>query len=441
MGSQSSKTISELVRKYLLGSFGRLLLIRLMVMGSNFLCNLLIARELIFGPITGMYGLYAIGVGIVLFLPVMDLGLGQTIFNYYSKKSIESRDSQVFHLIFKRLVIVSLVWMLILITITFLIHQTFDTVFELEGNRSSWQLTLVTLTIYLLSIPFSIGFRYLHSIPRIDVALLIQSLVSPTTLIIIFLLNKNSTYMMFAVLITPAVLYLSTCIMAFSIALKFLTRREDVFASLEVKQLRMFQLGSWSTLLALTSVLLPFSPRIFFQVGRQSILLDQYSLLMTYLLPLMSIVSLFALSKNSEYRRIEKSSRFEWLTVNTKKSLILSVLLGLGFLVCSPAFEAFGLPVLKINLQIYIFLILVFYGAYFLPLSAQSDYSTLRKFAMLLLLLNFLSWALMSLDLIKTLDDAILVCLLMPAIIQTIIVWIQNFSMTRTLPTQKMNKK
>ena len=130
MGSQSSKTISELVRKYLLGSFGRLLLIRLMVMGSNFLCNLLIARELIFGPITGMYGLYAIGVGIVLFLPVMDLGLGQTIFNYYSKKSIESRDSQVFHLIFKRLVIVSLVWMLILITITFLIHQTFDTVFD-----------------------------------------------------------------------------------------------------------------------------------------------------------------------------------------------------------------------------------------------------------------------------------------------------------------------
>ena len=171
-------------------SYYRLIFLRILIMFSNFYFNLSIAKILLAQNAKGQFGLYGIGVALTFFLPVMDFGLGQTIYNYYSQNSFKNRSIDVFKNVFKKLIRIFIVWEVSLFIILIYCSPGLEDKFFGE-NRNLFLSFILALSVYFCSIPFSIGFRILSSIPKISQALIIQSLNSPIIFSLFYLLVKN----------------------------------------------------------------------------------------------------------------------------------------------------------------------------------------------------------------------------------------------------------
>jgi hypothetical protein len=157
------------------------------VMGTNFLTSLAIAYLCFSENSPGLFGYYAFVTSLSYFLPVMDLGVGQSIYNHFSRITVDFFSEREFQYYLRYLKRISISWIGLILAFYVGNHAINLPTGNLFNPSNNLEMITLSLIIYFLSIPLSAGFKLLNSIPRTELSLMLQSLTSPFTLLTMIL--------------------------------------------------------------------------------------------------------------------------------------------------------------------------------------------------------------------------------------------------------------
>jgi hypothetical protein len=354
-------------------------------MVTNFTANLLIAKLCFASGSPGLYGYYAITTAISFFLPVMDLGIGQSIYNDFTKSGEADFSIGTLKIYMTYLLKTSIFWMTVLIvTATAILAFNRQSQEGLATNQQFFAF-LVSIIIYIISIPMSSGFKVLHSLSKIDKALLIQSTVSPLTLIAIYItsvLNLNITPV---AIVAPSIAFLISNVLALKVAKLFLKDSLSNASKNLISWATLLNTGFWVVLLNLLNILSTFLPRLILQNRGLSDDLDRYAFLFTIVTPFLSLTTLFAMQKSPNYRRLPKKAQRQWLIENLKISIGMAIGITFMFVVLIYLLPIINLPTLnRFETKIAIAYILI-HASFFLLLSSQTEKMDLKVFGFIYL--------------------------------------------------------
>ena len=232
---------------------------------------------------------------------------------------------------------------------------------------------------------FTLGLRILQTIPNLIPIFIFQGLILPLTYLLITFLPPETTSSLTSILFAPPVLLLLSNIAIFWISLKYFPRNNK-HSSVFPQAFESFNLGFWTLTATLGSLLFTFLPRIFLGVNQMYDQLDEYSLLINLILPLLSIVTLYSSTINPEFRRSNGTLGRSWLLAKIRISLSLGVA-SMAFLVIGNLLlSRFDLPALNSATVLVGCILIGAYSIYFVPLSAKTEVQEVRFFALFSLL-------------------------------------------------------
>jgi hypothetical protein len=350
-------------------------------MFTNFTANLLIAKLCFSSGSPGLYGYYAITTAIAFFLPILDLGIGQSIYNHFSRLRDTDFCIKTFKIYTNFLVKTALFWVIILISVaTVYLMFNLQTIEYLKVDEQLLAF-FVSLTIYIISIPMSSGFKILHSLSKIDKALLIQSIVSPLTLMAIYVTSVLQLELMPVAIVAPSIAFLISNLLAFRVAKSFFHDSISYAPKDSITWKPLLKTGFWAVILNLSVILSTFLPRLFLQNRDQSNDLDRYAFLLTLVTPFLSLTSLFAMKKSPDYRRLITKDQRRWLTRNSIISTSLAFGLAIVFYILVYLLPILQLPTLnQFETKLGATYILL-HACYFLLLSSQTEKRDLKVFS------------------------------------------------------------
>lgn len=354
-------------------------------MGTNFLTSMAIAFICFSENTPGLFGNYALVTALGSFLPVLDLGIGQSMYNHFTRRKKYEFQAHDFEYYVKYLWKISIIWISLVVTFYFIYKVlSLNGLIPFKISYSS-EIIIISIIFYLSSIPFSAGFKLLNSIPKIELSLILQSMINPLVLFSLLIGRYLHLNLQTLVFIAPPLSFLLSNLMSWAIAKKLLiTDSKDMKHNLH-KPRELFVFGGWSTLMTITTILTTFLPRIVLQLNDEKQMLDEYSFFLTILNPFLSLISLYAMKIIPDFRKLTRELQLNWLISRIKDSLIIASLISILLITLVFSLNKLRLPTLGLDETVLALLIIFLYATYFIPLSAQSNLEDIKRFSILYL--------------------------------------------------------
>jgi O-antigen/teichoic acid export membrane protein len=284
----------------------RSVVIRLGTMVSGFLCNIIIADLIVDKRGIAFYGIFALITSIPTLLPFIDLGFGNFIFNSFAKTEsdrdlLERQTGSVFFL----LIILTFLTTILMAFFTFVLEWNFLLPEGTEQNLILASFCIGVITAF--SIPISLGSRKLQAEFRNNWVIAAQGMIPILTLIEIFFLIRTDVFQIF-IFIVPVSNYFFTTILLFKISgissfIKMSRRWKITEFFMEI-----LRLGLWSVSLSSILVYIWQLPRILIEGERAPKVLGDYSIILLYLVPSISLIGAYSVSKSPTLKRLNWNS-------------------------------------------------------------------------------------------------------------------------------------
>ena len=298
------------------------------------------------------FGQYSLLISLSSLLPFLNLGVKTLIYNQFSngnwdkKSNYKYSDQEVFSLIFYTLLVFGQLFFLALL---------FTSILFFQFNSDDLIAGLMVLFITCISAPFSSGNFLLNAKNRIFENLLI-SLSTPLLTLAGALLVVNSDVSFRVAAITPIFGYFISCILGFVLSKAYRFLKIDYLNS---NKLKFFVFGEILKVGLLTIAIESIfqiainSPRYFFAFSNRPTALAHYSILLSFFLPIASIL----LPKITQISVTDRLIIRRSVWYDHRKSLFkISIILGSAFSVLFLFLNLFNLKFTIPNTESNLFL-------------------------------------------------------------------------------------
>ena len=352
-------------------------------MFSGFFFNLLIAN-LILHKLGGIFfSNYAAITSIPLLLSFLDLSLGQVVYNILTDRSKPNWEQQVktyISRVFYTLIIIS--FLLCFVTLTISYPLNFSQQFDLSSDQNLNALLPINLILYFLSIPLNIGFRILSALSKVNAIIWIQSLMYPITFFGSFFFLNSNRNMNAIIFILPALATFLVSLMGFLKAFtwRYLVKIETKGLGKWFKQ-EAIPVAFWSTLLSSLSMLIIHFPRFYLLKYGDTQSAVSYNYFLLFLLPGHSLIVTYCSVSGPKFR-LKNSYQEKIVHLHHARVdvITMSLVIG-GFLIIT---SMLGLSnfvhYLNLGEAKYIWISLILYGLWFIPISSLTEAKSAKQF-------------------------------------------------------------
>jgi hypothetical protein len=356
---------------------------RAATMVSGFLFNLLIANLILHELGGKFFATYAAITSIPLLLSFLDLSLGQVVYNVLTdrrnagwEEKAKSDISRVFYIL--TFLGIALCTLTLAISFPLNLSQPFDS----PGHHNFTSVVAINLTFYFLCIPLNIGFRILNSLGKVNSIIWIQALAPPVTLLGSFLLvNTGRNFNMF-IFILPAFATFIVSLLGFFKALtwKYLVKIELKGFGIWFKQ-EAIPVAFWSTSLTTLSMLMIHFPRFYFLKYGDTESAVSYSYFLLFLLPAQSLIVTYCSVSGPKYRgRNSYTEKITHMRHALLTTVCMSITIGSFLLFTSQLGLSAFVKYLDFSEAKYIWISLILYSLWFVPISSLTEAKSARQF-------------------------------------------------------------
>ena len=367
------------------------ILIRIVSMCFSFVANIVLLDMILRNEGSEFFAKYIWIISLSLLIPFADLGLGIVIMNHFVDRQLSTiKNEETQELVTRSITSIAIFCILIWFAMSLIIELTekFATPWSISSRNSS--LAILFILIWLISAPLSLGARKLQAEGFNNYVISGQALIPFTTFFMSVLCLKFLPSFPEIIVIIPAFSYL--------ISTTILFLKSGIGEFVDYSAIKVWSFSErkiWKT--AIASLLLTSNLALIFQLpkyifGQENHAenLVYYGVLMAFLLPILSVISIPGSWLSVQMRVLTSPIELKRILLHTVRwSYLVAILMSFGLFGVSTLLKE--LDYLSPNLsQLFLCIFVIFaYPLWIVPALAISDEKSLissAKFSLLILI-------------------------------------------------------
>ena len=365
---------------------------RATTMVAGFLFNLLIANLILHHLGGEFFATYAAITSVPLLLSFLDLSLGQVVYNVLTDRrnsSWEEKAKSDISRVFFTLTLMSFLFCIVTLVIAFPLD--FSEQLNSLGGRNFTSVLAINLMLYFLCLPLNLGFRILSAVSKVNAIIWIQALTPPITLLGSFLLlNTGQNFNVF-IFILPAFATFIVSLMGFFKACtwRYLQKINLKGLGMWFKQ-EAIPVAFWSTTLSTLVILMVQFPRFYLLKYGDTESAVTYNYLLLFLLPAQSVIVTYCSVSGPKFRmKVTYTEKIKHMRHALVTAVSISVVIGIFLLFTSHLDLSAFVKYLDFSEAKYIWISLVLYSLWFVPISSLTEAKSAKQFTFDFLLTVF----------------------------------------------------
>jgi len=365
---------------------------RATTMVTGFLFNLLIANLILHHLGGEFFATYAAITSIPLLLSFLDLSLGQVVYNVLTDRrnsNWEEKAKSDISRVFFTLTLISFLFCIVTLAIVFPLD--FSEQLSSPGGRNFTSVLAINLMFYFLCLPLNLGFRILNAVSKVNAIIWIQALTPPMILLGSFLLVNTGRNLNVFIFILPAFATFIVSLLGFFKACtwRYLKKINLKGLGMWFKQ-EAIPVAFWSTTLTTLVILMVQFPRFYFLKYGDTESAVSYNYFLLFLLPAQSLIVTYCSVSGPKFRRkITYTEQINHLRHALVTAVSLSVVIGIFLLFTSLLDLSAFVKYLDFSEAKYIWISLVLYSLWFVPISSLTEAKSAKQFTFDFLLAIF----------------------------------------------------